>query len=128
MEQINFNSNGPALSINIQYVSTAGQNINAVYTYRLWDAVSNAILDEQSGNNLNAQDDIYWLPTPSSSNNGRIIEVFSTLKNTDAGVTPARVEVEVCQGGKRIGIAKDLKNVSPNDIVFSQLFIQLNAQ
>jgi Tfp pilus assembly major pilin PilA len=128
MKQVIFAIGGPAISVNIRYTSTAGQNINAVYTYRLWSGTSNAIITKQHGNNLNDQDDIYWLPTPSASNDGRLIEIFSTLKNNDSNTTTLKIEVEVCQGGQRIDLISTQTNVAANGVDFNQLFIQLKGQ
>ncbi len=127
MQQISFNGSGPALSIGIKYSSTSGQNINAVYTYRLWAATSNAVISEHQGNNMNDEDDVYWLPTPSIGNDGRIIELFSTLKNNDSNPTPLRIEVEVCQGGATIATVTDQMELPGEAVQFSQFFIQLKA-
>ncbi len=122
---IHFNGVGPALSISLRYTSIEGEKINSVYTYRLWDADSNAIINKNEGNNLNEQDDTYFLPTPSGSNSGRIIDVFSTLHNNGEKGIAVRVEIEVCQGGETIDVVADPKKIKANGIEFSQVFITL---
>lgn len=128
MKNVVFNPAGPALSVSIKYLSKTAENLLATYTYTLWAANSNAIVDKRSGNNFNDEDDIYWLPTPAASNDGRIIDVFSTLKNTGEGKIEVRVAVEVCQDGKTIGGDVDNKSVDGKSTAFSEIFINLIAQ
>jgi hypothetical protein len=125
MKDVFFDPAGAALSINIKYLSKTAENLFATYTYTLWAANSNAIVDKRSGNNFNDEDDVYWLPTPASSNSGRIIDVFSTLKNVGAEKIEVKVRVEVCQGGATIGSDTDEETIEAKSTSFSELFIHL---
>ena len=95
MYQVTINPLGGTLQIDIQYLGA----FTASYVYTLWEANSNAQVSQQAGNNLNAQDDVYPLPNPVSANAGRIIEVFSTLKNSTDSDMIGIVQVKITQGG-----------------------------
>jgi len=94
MTHVKFNPSGSPLKIEITYLG----NMTASYVYTLWENNSNAKADEKSGNNLNDIDDKYELPTPVKLNEGRIIELFTTLKNADSAVGKEIVAVKIFQG------------------------------
>jgi len=83
--KIIFDHNGENLSIELSYKGL----IAASYTYTLWEADSNDIVEQKKGNNLNSMDDKYTLPSPVSSNSGRLVDIHSTIHglydNADEG-------------------------------------------
>lgn len=127
MQQVHFNPQGAPLSVNIKYESNHGQNLFTTYTYTLWSATDNGIINKHTGNNFNDEDDTYGLPTPVQNNNNRIVDVFSTLKNVGEEDINVRVIVEVLQGAEKIGSSTDKKSMNAKSTAFSQLFIKLTT-
>lgn len=127
MQQVNFDSAGPALSVNMRYESNHAENLFVTYTYTLWEAQSSAIVDERSGNNFNNDDDNYRLTTPAAKNDGRVIDVLSILKNAGDEDLDARIKIEICQGGNSLQTITEPQTVAANSTVTSQLFVKLLA-
>jgi hypothetical protein len=96
MNTIIFTENGSALKVDIDYKGA----VLASYTYFLWESDSNDIIDEQSGNNLNSQDNRYDLPNPVNDNNGRFIQVLSVLKNPTDDKLKCAPLIKVFQGNR----------------------------
>ena len=107
LKKVTFNKTGGDLIVDIQYTGL----VAASYTYTLWEANSNAIVDQKAGNNQNPQDDNYNLPKPSSLNVGRLIDVHSTVQglydSEDAG--KYEVVISITQDGTILD-----KEVQPN--------------
>lgn len=127
MEQVNFDSSGPALSVNMRYESNHGENLFVTYTYTLWEAESNTVADKNSGNNFNNDDDNYRLPTPAAKNNGRVIDLLSMLKNAGDEDLAYRIKIEICQGGDSLQTVTETETVGGNATASSQIFIKLLA-
>jgi hypothetical protein len=127
MQQVHFNPQGAPLSVNIKYESNHGENLFTTYTYTLWSATDNGVINEHSGNNFNDEDDKYGLPTPVLNNNNRMVDVFSTLKNVGEEEIKVRVVVEIFQGSEIIGSSTDKKNMDAKATAFSEVFIKLTA-
>ena len=94
MYKVKFDPAGQPLTINITYFGVC----TVSYVYTLWEKKSNAKVDEKSGNNQNDEDDNFNLPSPIVHNDGRIIEIFSTMKNPDSQDTEEIVAIQVFQG------------------------------
>jgi hypothetical protein len=118
-----FNPNGAALSIDIQYKGA----VTCSYVYALWESDSNAIVQQNQGNNLNPQDDSYELPTPNELNEGRFIQVFSTLKNGTTTSLTAIVHLKVFQGNKKILDVSEPVILKPMETGINEIFIQLKS-
>lgn len=73
--KVPFNHDGGPIKISIEYQGLVAAN----YTYTLWEANSNNIIEQRQGNNQNPQDDSYKLPSPTSDNIDRLIDVHSTV-------------------------------------------------
>lgn len=78
-KEIHFDPNGDRLSVAVEF----GDMQLGVYTLRVWESGSNDKVMEESGNNLNPDDDWYDLPLPVPNNDGRVIECISTVVNPD---------------------------------------------
>lgn len=128
MKPIPFDGAGAPLSVNITFQSQTAEDLYATYTYTLWATGSNTVVDQKSGNNFNDEDDNYWLPTPASGNNNRIIDVFSTLKNAGESDIQVNITVELHQGTAILGSDTDTKTVAASSTAFSQIFIKLLTQ
>ncbi|HYF30509.1 MAG TPA: hypothetical protein VD993_05285 [Chitinophagaceae bacterium] len=121
MHPVTFKPNGDPLKINIQYLGA----FTASYIYTLWEANSNAQVSQLSGNNLNSQDDVYPLPCPVAANTGRIIEVFSTLKNSTGASMIGIVEVTVSQGSTVLATISEQETLGAGATVINDMFINL---
>lgn len=94
MQHVKFDPNGQPLKVQIDYFGP----LTASYVYTLWEKNSNAKADERSGNNQNSQDDLYDLLSPVNENDGRIVEVFSTLANPTETQQNEIVAIKILQG------------------------------
>lgn len=124
MYKIYFDPKGSTLKVDINYLGTA----IASYVYQLWETKSNAVVFRQSGNNANSQDDNYDLPTPVSSNEGRLIDILSTLRALVGEEQVQIVNIKVFQGSKKIGDISETVDTSNGATVVNQIFIQLLTQ
>ena len=121
MYQVKFDPNGSALNVEINYKGI----LTASYDYTLWEANSNAIVAEHFGNNQNDQDDSYDLPNPVKNNENRLIDVFSTLRNSDDSPQQEVINIKVYQGNKKIGNISETEIVDANKTVINEIFIKL---
>ncbi|RYE00933.1 MAG: hypothetical protein EOP50_02895 [Sphingobacteriales bacterium] len=132
MQIVTFDPAGSALSINIHFESDHGEDLYATYTYTLWESSSNSIVTVHNGNNFSDDDDVYWLQTPASNNDGRVIDVLSRLKNSGDDPIKVRVGVEVCQGGQRLDMVYEPSGtpatIAGNSSASNQIFIKLKAR
>ena len=120
--KIPFNHEGGVLKVKIEFHGL----IAASYTYQLWDKNSNHIVFEKKGNNQNPEDDIYELPSPARNNEGRLIDIHSTLvglyDNDNEG--KYKIEITVIQDDQIIN--KNIQPLSPkiigNNVVAHQYF------
>jgi hypothetical protein len=99
MKEVIFQPNGERLSIDIQF----GQAQIGSYRLRLWESGSNTTLLDQSGNNKNPDDDSYDLPLPTDKNDGRLVQVETSIVSPTA--TPGEqysVTIIFKQGTKEI--------------------------
>ena len=80
-----------------------------------------------SGNNMNSQDDIYPLPSPVSANVGRLIDIFSTMKNSSDTDMTGIVQVKVTQGGQVLDTIAEREDMPSGKTVPNQLFINLTS-
>lgn len=123
MYTVKFKKNGSPISIDIQYKGA----VTCSYVYALWENDSNAIVQTQQGNNLNPQDDSYELPTPTSLNEGRFIQVFSTIKNGATSSLKAIVNIRIFQGNKKIADISEEVAVKSMETGINEIFIQLKS-
>lgn len=103
MIHVKFDPQGGDISIEILYFG----NLTASYVYSLWEKNSNTKKDEKTGNNQNSDDDKYDLPSPASDNEGRIVEVFSTLNNPSGGGTEKEIVAIRLWQGRRILLSEE---------------------
>lgn len=123
MYNVKFDSNGESLRIDIQF-----KGANTVsYNYTLWEANSNNQVESHAGNNRNCDDDNYKLPTPSIVNNGRLIDVLSTIKNAEEQKERAAVSITVFQGQKILNEFTEDVFIEPKQTALNEIFIKLNA-
>ena len=123
MYQVKIDPNGGPLQLDIQYLGA----FTASYVYTLWEANSNAQVSQLSGNNMNSQDDVYPLPSPVAANVGRLIDVFSTLKNASDSDMNGIVQVKVSQGGTTLTTISEKEDLPAGKTVPNQLFINLTS-
>ena len=121
MKTINFNRQGGEIKVEFKFTGL----ITASYEFTLWAADSNDRIMHKTGNNQNAQDDIYSLPVPAADNEGRIIQ----LRTEFVGLDPInskqfKIIVSVDQGSKTIGELNDEGEVTgkmQSSLIFAQL-------
>lgn len=122
MEKISFRRMDGELSVEIFSL----KNQPGSYAFLLWEAGENKVVMNERGNFINNDDDIYELPVPVESNNGRIIDFIVTLV-TPKGAKRYHLEVIVSQNGKPIGIVAD-KGTAASSTVTSEIMIQLEME
>jgi hypothetical protein len=123
MYQLKIDPNGSPLQLDIQYLGA----FTASYVYTLWEANSNAQVSALAGNNMNSQDDIYPMPSPVSANVGRLIDIFSTMKNSSDTDMTGIVQVKVTQGGQVLDTIAEREDLPSGKTVPNQLFINLTS-
>jgi|SRR5688572_22038600 hypothetical protein len=123
MYQVKIDPNGSPLQLDIQYLGA----FTASYVYTLWEANSNAQVSALAGNNMNSQDDIYPMPSPVSANVGRLIDIFSTMKNSSDTDMTGIVQVKVTQGGQVLDTIAEREDLPSGKTVPNQLFINLTS-
>ena len=122
VKKITFDKTGGAVKVDIQYNGL----VAASYTYTLWEANSNVVVDQKPGNNQNTQDDNYTLPDPALSNIGRMIDIHSTIQGlyNQENEGAYTVIITVTQDGKELD--KEVQPAPPkvigNRIVVHQYF------
>jgi hypothetical protein len=123
MYQVKIDPNGGPLQLDIQYLGA----FTASYVYTLWESNSNAQVSALAGNNMNSQDDIYPMPSPVSANVGRLIDIFSTMKNSSDTDMTGIVQVKVTQGGQVLDTIAEREDLPSGKTVPNQLFINLTS-
>ena len=109
MKTIKFNPNGDRLSVSF----TFGGLIVASYSFTLWEAGSNDHLMYEKGNNQNTDDDMYNLPLPVGSNNGRIIQLRTEFVGLDpANSSDFEITANVKQGNSDLGDETDTGKIT----------------
>lgn len=121
MQNVQFDPLGGTLNIQIIYKG----NMTVSYNYTLWGSNSNGIVSEHAGNNQNDQDDSYDLPNPVQSNEGRIIDIFSTIRNSDTESQKEIVNIKIFQGTKKIADFSEEEIVEANKTIINEIFIKL---
>ena len=119
-KNVSFDPNGDKLWINIIFNGI----IIASYKYVLWEAQSNHRVDEREGNNQNPDDDKYFLPLPTGSNKGRLIDVRARFIGIDMDNKKYKITVEIYQGDNKLGEVFVSGNASGAS-QYDQLFIKL---
>jgi hypothetical protein len=103
MTEIHFRVPGDKLRVCINF----GFAQVCSYTLRIWDANTNQIHMEKSGNNQNPEDDCYELPELAADNNGRYVHAdYSILSPDPTPNDQYYVEVIVFQGNQTVGSMK----------------------
>ena len=123
MYQVKIDPNGGLLQLDIQYLGA----FTASYKYTLWEANSNEQVSSVSGNNMNAQDDVYPLPSPVSANTGRLIDIFSTMNNASDAEMNGIVQVKISQGGNVLTTISEKEDMPAGKTVPNQIFINLTS-
>ena len=123
MYQVKIDPNGGPIQLDIKYLGA----FTASYVYTLWEANSNAQVSVLSGNNMNSQDDIYPMPSPVSANIGRLIDIFSTMKNASDSDMSGIVQVTITQGGQVVDTIPEKEDLPAGKTVPNQLFINLTS-
>ena len=97
---IRFDPDGKPLSISIEFPTK--QVVS--YTLTLFEAKTNSVVVRETGNNCNPEDDIYRLPTPTSVNKGRFLQLDATFVDPGAAQgAPCKAIAKVLQGNMEIG-------------------------
>ena len=84
------------IEIKIEIIYQGTHPVIAGYDYQLKEKNSNAVIDDQVGDNVNSQDDIYHLPTPIQDNVGRRAVITSKVAAVDLD-SEFSVEIKVYQ-------------------------------
>lgn len=121
MENVLFDPSGQTLSIQIVFKGS----LTASYNYTLWEANSNAIVSEHQGNNQNDQDDSFDFPNPVQKNDGRIVDIFSTIKNADDSSLKEIINVKIFQGSKKIADISEEEIVGAKSTIINEIFLKL---
>jgi hypothetical protein len=88
--KIGFAKDGGPLSVGLEVLTPQA----ATYTFWLWEGSSNTIVMQERGNNKNPEDDVFQLPTPSSMNHRRLVEVtFTLIDPTGSGKYKVRTNI-----------------------------------
>lgn len=97
MKEIKFDPNGPAISVNLEFIGL----IAAVYAINLAEKNSNRIVFKTKGNNQNNEDDKWELPGAALSNDQRIFMVSTEFYGLDpANFKNYKIVVSVFQGNQ----------------------------
>lgn len=90
-KKIHFDSNGGTVSISLEFDTL----LICTYLLQLREANSNAVVMEKTGDNTNAEDDMFSLPTPARLNSNRTLWAFITLidQTGNGGTYEARVKI-----------------------------------
>ena len=104
MKEIHFDAQGERLTICIEI----GQAQIGSYRLRLWEAGSNTVVLDKSGNNQNPNDDCHELPLPTENNDGRLAQCeFSILSPDPKPADSYSVAMIFKQGGKLVDTVKE---------------------
>lgn len=93
--------------------------LTASYVYSLWEKDSNDVLESKQGNNLNSQDDIYYLQMPNTANIGRFLELFSTLNNPETDQMPEQVALKIIQDSNLLFTEEEPDGTSSHGTIFT---------
>lgn len=99
--RIGFAKDGGPLSVGLEVLTPQA----ATYTFWLWEGTSNTIVLQERGNNKNPEDDLFQLPTPSSTNHRRLVEVTFTLIDP-TGSGKYKVRTNILQDKKVLGMVE----------------------
>ncbi|WP_258104562.1 hypothetical protein [Marinoscillum sp. MHG1-6] len=104
--EITFNPTGEKLNVDIQVTGL----VIVSYSLRLWSVSppEEKVVQEEIGNNLQSHDDFFWLrnksqdhlPEEVAKNNGRIVELISTV-NTNKDEVEYTIKMVFSQGDNR---------------------------
>lgn len=83
-----FTSEQPAHDLGLKLIIRFEGVVNLAFVIRLIDADGNTIIDNVSGNNLEASQFQYDFPSPSMDNNGRTLQVRCRFRGLDPGNFP----------------------------------------
>lgn len=89
-KKICFDANGGTISISLEFDTL----LIGTYLLQLREANGNAVVMEKIGDNTNAEDDVFPLPTPARLNDNRTLWIFITLidQTGDGGDYEVRVK------------------------------------
>ena len=124
MKTVNYIPTGEPLKISFIFNGL----IAASYTYTLWAANSNTEEETHTGNNKNPEDDVYDLPSPCITNEGRLIEFSVSFKGSDPNnFKDYSIKAEIYQKDELICSEEDKGKVTgkPQDTL---MFFLLNSQ
>ena len=79
MREVHFQTPGARLCICVE----VGYAQIGSYRLRLWEAGSNTVVLDKSGNNQNPNDDCHDLPLPTENNNGRLLQCEFSITSPD---------------------------------------------
>ena len=125
MKTIEFNKDGGPLVAEV----TSGFAQPGSYQLQLWEAGLNQVVMSERGNFINDDDDAYAMPTPTESNDGRILQSFIILTILD----PKQyfVSLKVSQDGQEldsVDVPEDGSGETDSHTLFFNLLATLKAK
>jgi len=122
MNTIKFHRGGGPVSVKI----SAGYAQPGAYTLIVWEANSNAIVLQKKGNFINAEDDVYFLPTPVDVNQGRIVDCLVTVVITPP-IRDYAISLELNQDGKKLHDER-VAGQTDDPHLSARLFVKLEGE
>lgn len=120
---IPFNAAGGTLKVNITFDTL----FVCTYKLRLKERNSNTTVMTQTGDNTNDQDDIYPLPLPAASNNGRSLWAFMTVIDQAGKGGKYKLTMEIIQDGKVVGSITTKDKSIEGNVVNEVLIVKLTS-
>jgi hypothetical protein len=123
MKEIRFNSQGPDLSVGLEFFGL----IAAAYAIKLSEKNSNKAVFYHTGDNLNPEDDRYFLPERAGDNDGRILRVSTEFYGLDPeNYKEYNIVISVYQGNQMLDY-QNVRGVITGNTQSSLQFIKLVA-
>jgi hypothetical protein len=125
METAYFNPDGAPIKVKIVYRNGV---IAAGYNLKLSERESNRAVFYYDGDNLNPEDDIYELPAPVETNDGRIVRLSNEFYGLDPGNShDFEIVLEVYQGETLINSNSDrgiITGQTQSSLMFTKIIKQ----
>lgn len=120
---IKFDPNSGTIKVEIRFTTL----LLCAYTIMLRETGSNATLKEFKGDNTNPADDIYSLPDPASSNDGRVVWAVVTVVDQSGQGGDYVVDLAFTQDNKSLGVLttgkKSIQGTSVTEVLVAKLTV-----